>query len=63
MKSLVLDGNGFSGWFSGSQLVDKLLAEGHLDIFCAKKELCWEPTISLESGIARTWEFVQRVTA
>lgn len=35
----------------------------YLDISRARKELGWEPTISLESGIKKTWEFVQRVAA
>jgi UDP-glucose 4-epimerase len=33
----------------------------YLDISRAKKELSWAPVTSLESGIKRTWEFIQKV--
>lgn len=33
----------------------------YLDITQAKKELAWEPITSLETGISKTWEFVQQL--
>jgi len=33
----------------------------YLDIARAKKELSWAPVTSLENGIEKTWEFIQKV--
>lgn len=33
----------------------------YLDIARAQTELCWKPTTDLETGLAKTWEFVKRI--
>lgn len=37
------------------------ISEIYLDISRAKKELSWAPVTSLESGIEKTWEFIQKL--